>query len=65
MIYKSYTIEQNINTFKNNIVLFYGENLGMKNDFKDQIKKANNKIFIKKFSQDEILANKNFFFQKF
>ncbi len=64
MIYKSYTIEQNINTFKNNIVLFYGENLGMKNDFKDQIKKANNKIFIKKFSQDEILANKNFFFSE-
>ena len=64
MIYKSYIIEQNINAFKNNIILFYGENLGMKNDFKDQIKKANNKIFIKKISQDEILANKNIFFSE-
>ncbi len=64
MIYKSYIIEQNINAFKNNIILFYGENLGMKNDFKDQIKKANNKIFIKKISQEEILANKSIFFSE-
>ena len=65
MIYKSYIIEQNINAFKNNIILFYGENLGMKNDFKDQIKKTNNKIFIKKFLKTRYLLTKIFFFQKF
>mgnify|MGYP001372724983 CR=1 FL=1 len=62
MIYKSYIIEKNLSILKNNITLFYGENLGMKNDFKDQIKRNNSNIFIRKFSQDEILANKNNFF---
>ena len=64
MIYKSYIIEKNISILKNNIALLYGENLGMKNDFKDQIKRNNSNIFIKKFSQDEILANKNIFFSE-
>ena len=34
MNYKSYLLEKNVNIFKNNILLFYGENLGLKNDFK-------------------------------
>ena len=34
MIYKSYLVEQNIDLLNNNIVLFYGENLGLKNDLK-------------------------------
>ena len=38
MIHKSYLIEENIELLKNNIVLFYGENLGLKNDFRDKIK---------------------------
>ena len=29
MIYKSYLVEENINILKNNLVLFYGENLGL------------------------------------
>ena len=34
MIYKSYLLEQNINNLNENLYLFYGENLGLKNDFK-------------------------------
>ena len=37
MIYKSYLVEQNIKVLKNNLVLFYGENTGLINDFKDKI----------------------------
>ena len=39
MIYKSYLLEQNIEIIKNNIVLIYGENLGLKNEIKNKIKK--------------------------
>ena len=34
MIYKSYIFEKNLNTLKEKLVLFYGENLGLKNYFK-------------------------------
>ena len=34
MIYKSYLLEQNISQIKNKIFLFYGENQGLKNEFK-------------------------------
>ena len=37
MIYKSYILEQNINALKEKIALFYGENLGLKNDIKTKI----------------------------
>ena len=30
MNYKSYILEDNFNSFKNNILLFYGENEGLK-----------------------------------
>ena len=43
MIYKSYLIEQDINKIDKNITLFYGENLGLINDFKTLIKTANKK----------------------
>ena len=36
MIYKSYLIEQNINLLDKNLFLFYGENLGLKNELKDK-----------------------------
>ena len=39
MIYKSYLVEGNIKILQNNINLFYGENLGLKNDLKFIIKK--------------------------
>ena len=34
MIYKSYLLEQNFDLLKTNLTLFYGENLGLQNDFK-------------------------------
>ena len=63
MIYKSYLIEQNINLIKDNLILFYGENLGLKNSFKDKIKQINKKAFVKNIIQQDILANEEHFFQ--
>ena len=44
MIFKSYQIEQNITNLKSKLVLFYGENLGLKNDFKNKIKQIYKKL---------------------
>lgn len=63
MIFKSYIVEENIKLIKQNLVLFYGENLGLKNDFKDKIRSLiGTEIII--FSQEEILKNKNNFFKE-
>ena len=43
MLYKSYLIEQNINNLDKSLFLFYGENIGLKNDFKKIIKFINRK----------------------
>ena len=53
MIYKSYIVEQDVNTVKENLGLFYGENLGLKNDFKKKIIIANNKCQILRFSNGD------------
>ena len=39
MIYKSYQVENNLKIIKENIALFYGANIGLKNEFKSSIKK--------------------------
>ena len=59
MIYKSYLVEQNLGILKNNIVLFYGENTGLIDDFKDKIIKNFSKSNIIKYNQEDILKNKN------
>ena len=64
MIYKSYIVEQNISNLENNLFLFYGENLGLKNDLKNIIKSNNKDSEIVKFSQEEILKNENLFFNE-
>ena len=60
MILKSYLLEQNISLIdKYFINLIYGENIGMKDDIKDQIKiyfKNYEKVL---FTQDEILKKKD------
>ena len=60
MILKSYLLEQNISLIdKYFINLIYGENIGMKDDIKNQIKihfKNHEKIL---FTQDEVLKNKS------
>ena len=64
MISKSYLLESNINQIDKNLILFYGENLGLKNDFKSKIKLNNKKIKIINFTQEEILKNEYFFFSE-
>jgi len=61
MIYKSYLLEKNIELLKNKIVLFYGENLGLKDELKEKIKKKNKKVFISNLMQDDCIANKDNF----
>ena len=65
MNYKSYLVEKDINVVKNNIVLFYGENLGLKNNFRKNIKNKFNKINIEFYSEDQVLKNKHLFFDNF
>ncbi len=54
MIFKSYQVEENINLLDKNLVLFYGENLGFKNQIKNIIKSKSNSEIINLF-QDEVL----------
>ena len=61
MIFKSYQIEQNITNLKSKLVLFYGENLGLKNDFKIKLNRYIKKAYIKNFSQEEVLSDQENF----
>ena len=58
MIYKSYILEQNVNSFDEKIALFYGVNLGLKNDLKEKIIENNKNSEILRYSQDELLKDK-------
>ena len=64
MIFKSYLLEQNIAKLENKLVLFYGENLGLKDDFKKKIRQLNQKTYIKNLVQDEILAGIEKFYEE-
>ena len=60
MNYKSYLVEKDYSKLRDNkSILFYGENTGLKNYFKQLIKKNNNETSFINFSQDEILNNEN------
>ncbi len=60
MIFKSYILEQNIQSLdKHKMILFYGENQGLKKEFKETLKIQNkNKETLNMF-QEEIIKNKN------
>ena len=74
MILKSYIVEQNINVLKNyRATLIYGENSGIMDDIKEEIKNQNKDCEILKFFEPEILkenvlykniANQSLFAQK-
>ena len=64
MILKSYQVENNFNTIRNNIALFYGENLGLQNEFKETIKKLNNQNKILNIDQEEILNSSQYLFNE-
>ena len=60
MIYKSYEIEENNkNLLQNKSILFYGENLGQKKYFKDNIKESNPNTDFLNFTQDDIIKDEN------
>ena len=58
MLFKSYVIEKNISIINQNLILFYGENIGLKNYFKYTLKK-NDDYESLSFNQDEVIKNKN------
>ena len=64
MIHKSYLIEQNIEKIIEGITLFYGENLGLINDFKELIKKLNNNSSVIRLNEEEIIKKNIIFFRE-
>ena len=64
MIYKSYLIEENINLINKNLFLFYGENLGLKEELKKNIKFETKNAEIINFIQDDVLKNEEAFFSE-
>ncbi len=60
MIFKSHILEENLQSTDNlKAFLFYGENDGLKKEFKEKIKTQNKSGEVIMFFQDEILKNKN------
>ena len=60
MIFKSFILEKNVNLLKDRkIVLFYGENDGLKKDLKTKIYNVNKSAEKIYFVQDEVLKDKN------
>ena len=57
MIYKSYLVEKDFKLLKSNLILFYGENIGLIQEFKKKIIKIHEQDEIIKFTQEEILNN--------
>ena len=64
MIYKSYIVEKDLNIIKNNLVLFYGENLGLIKEFKDKINKNYKNFNIVRLTESEILSNHNILYNE-
>jgi len=64
MIFKSYLIEQNFQSINTNLILFFGENIGLKNEFKKKIKSNNLQAKTITFFQDDIIKNEDNFFSE-
>lgn len=64
MIFKSYLAEQNINSIATDLILFFGENIGLKNEFKKKIKSNNKNVKTITFFQEEIVKDENKFFRE-
>ena len=60
MIYKSYLIEQNLESLTEKVVLFYGENFGLKHEFKKKIKNRSLENETFDFYQEEIIKDESF-----
>ena len=60
MIYKSYILEQSFESINNcKLFLFYGENQGLKKEFKERLRIQNKNQEVLNLFQDEIIKNKN------
>ena len=59
MIYKSYLLEQNLSLVNESLLLFYGDNYGLKQDFKYSLKNLNKNNNLFNFFQNELLTNKD------
>ena len=65
MIFKSYSLEQSLNIINNcKLFLFYGENQGLKKEFKELIKIQNKNCEILNLFQDEVVKNKHILFNE-
>ena len=64
MIYKSYTVEQNFSILENNITLFYGENIGLIQEFKEKIVINNRNDLLLRLNQEQILKDPNHFYNE-
>ena len=64
MIYKSYLIEKNFSLLNEKIILFYGENHGLKDDLKRVIKNQNKNYEIIDFYQEDLLKDDDLFFRE-
>ena len=65
MISKSYIAENDNDFFvKNSSILFYGENLGLKNYFKRKIKFLNKNYQFINLVQDDLMQNQNLIFNE-
>ena len=64
MQFKSYLIEEDLDKVQKNNFLFYGENIGLKDEFRKKIKNTykNSEILI--LNQEEILKDQNIFLSK-
>ena len=60
---QSYLVEENIDLLNKNLVLFYGENLGFKNEIKNKIKSKTNSEIVNLF-QDEVLKKPEILFNE-
>ena len=61
MNYKSYIVEQDLNSLKSKIVLFYGENLGFLNEIKKTLIVRNTNVRFNIANQDEVLKDQEDF----
>ena len=60
MIFKSYNLEENLDLIDNHkIILFYGENHGLKKEFKEKLRNKTKSQETLYLSQEEIIKNKN------
>ena len=64
MIYKSYEIEKKLENVNSKMLLFYGENLGLKNYFKRKIKFLNKNYQFINLVQDDLMQNQNLLFNE-